>query len=231
MTVYAISDLHLPAGNDKPMDIFGSHWERHFERIRESWTECVKQEDLVLLPGDISWAMRLEDALQDLDMIGRLPGKKIITRGNHDYWWSSISRVREKLPENMFALQNDSIRIGDLVVSGTRGWILPADGVGEDDIKIFKRECARLSLSLDSARRRMQEGDKLICMLHYPPLTDNVRDTDVTRVLEKYSVSHAVYGHLHGSALSGAFRGVHSGVRYHQVSCDGLDFRMHTVIE
>jgi len=230
VTIYAISDLHLPAGNDKPMDIFGSHWERHFERIAESWTECVEKDDLVLLPGDISWAMRLDDAAQDLRAIGMLPGTKVITRGNHDFWWNSVSRVREALPEGMFALQNDSIRIGDCVIAGTRGWILPADGVGADDIKIFRRECARLRLSLDSAARRMNPGDRLICMLHYPPLTDNIRSTEMTRILEEYRVDHVVYGHLHGSALMGAFRGEHEGICYHQVSCDGLHFRIHRVV-
>ena len=190
----------------------------------------VKDEDIVLIPGDLSWGMHLDDALQDLNAIGELPGKKIITRGNHDYWWSSIGRVRDKLPKNMYALQNDSILLDGYLFAGTRGWLLPTDEVEESDIRIFKRELGRLEMSLEHARRLSKDAD-IICMLHYPPLTDNVRDTDVTRVLEKYSVSHAVYGHLHGSALSGAFRGVHSGVRYHQVSCDGLDFRMHTVIE
>lgn len=112
MTVYAIADLHLPAGTNKPMDIFGAHWERHFERISEDWRARVTEEDIVLLPGDISWAMRLEDACMDLDAIGRLPGVKILTRGNHDYWWSSISRVREKLTGNTHALQNDAMKLG-----------------------------------------------------------------------------------------------------------------------
>lgn len=230
MTVYAISDLHLPAGKNKPMDIFGPHWERHFERISESWRERVGEDDLVLLPGDISWAMQLDDARQDLCAIGALPGKKIITRGNHDYWWSSISRVREALPENMYALQNDSIRINNVVICGTRGWILPMDGVDADDIKIFRRECARLRLSLDSAVKKTQPGDTLVCMLHYPPLTDSLRSTAMTEILREYSVSHVVYGHLHGPALCGAFRGEDGGIRYHQVSSDGLDFKIHTVI-
>ena len=231
MTVYAISDLHLPAGNDKPMDIFGSHWERHFERIIESWRAAVTENDLVLLPGDTSWAMRLEDARQDLNAIGELPGKKILIRGNHDYWWGSVSRVREALPEGMYALQNDCIRMDGYVIAGTRGWILPQEGVEAEDIKIFRRECARLRLSLESAQKKRAEGDRLICMLHYPPLTDGMRDTEMTRILEEFKVDHVVYGHLHGSALSGAFRGENGGVRYHQVSCDGLGFNIHTVIE
>lgn len=230
MAIYAISDLHLPAGNDKPMDIFGEHWERHFDRICEDWINRVKAEDIVLLPGDLSWAMHLEDARQDLDAIGNLPGKKIITRGNHDYWWSSIGRVRDRLKDNMFALQNDALFLDGYVFAGTRGWILPTDEVAEDDKRIFRRELKRLEMSLDHARR-LSDDAELICMLHYPPLSDSMRSTEVTAILGAYRCSHVVYGHLHGSALCGAFRGVSDGITYHQVSCDGLGFRMHTVIE
>lgn len=230
MTVYAIGDLHLPAGNDKPMDVFGAHWERHFERICEDWRARVGNNDLVLLPGDISWAMKLDDARQDLNAIGLLPGVKIITRGNHDYWWNSISRVREALNGNTYALQNDAIRVKDVLVAGTRGWILPAEGVQEDDVRIFNRECVRLRLSLEKART-LDANAKLICMLHYPPLTDSVRDTEMTRILQEFGVDHVVYGHLHGSALFGAFRGEHCGIDYHQVSSDGLGFRLHKVCE
>lgn len=230
MAIYAISDLHLPAGSDKPMDVFGEHWERHFERICEDWIKRVRDEDIVLLPGDLSWAMQLEDACQDLDAIKRLPGRKIITRGNHDYWWNSIGRVRDKLGKNMFALQNDAVVLDEYVFAGTRGWILPTEEVGEDDKRIFSREVKRLTMSLEHARR-IAPDKELICMLHYPPLTDSMRDTPVTRQISKFGCSHVVYGHLHGSALFGAFRGIYDGVTYHQVSCDGLDFKLHIVIE
>lgn len=230
MTVYAIGDLHLPAGDDKPMDIFGAHWERHFERICADWLNQVDANDVVLLPGDISWAMRLEDARQDLDAIGRLPGVKVITRGNHDYWWSSISRVREALTGNTYALQNDALRLGPLLVAGTRGWILPMEGVAAEDVKIFRRECARLRLSLERARQ-MDATAPLICMLHYPPLTEQARDTEMTRLMREFQVSHVVYGHLHGPSLAGAFRGNDCGIEYHQVSCDGLGFKLHKVCD
>lgn len=229
MAVYAISDLHLPAGDDKPMDIFGGHWERHFERIQEDWISRVREEDIVLLPGDLSWAMRLEDAVQDLSAIGALPGRKIITRGNHDYWWSSIGRVRDRLDKNMYAIQNDAILLDGYVFCGTRGWILPAEESDPDDIRIFNRELGRLTMSLEAAKR-LSGTAEIICMLHYPPLTDAVRETPVTSVLEDFGVSHVVYGHLHGAALAGAFRGGMNGVNYHQVSCDGLDFKMHRVL-
>ncbi len=230
MAIYAISDLHLPAGNDKPMDIFGEHWENHFDRIREDWTKRVTENDIVLLPGDLSWAMQLDDAVQDLEKISALPGKKIITRGNHDYWWNSIGRVRDKLQKNMFALQNDALILDEYVFAGTRGWILPTEEVAEDDKRIFQRELKRLTMSLEHARR-IAPDLTCICMLHYPPLSDNMRNTEVTRILKEFDVKHVVYGHLHGSALHGAFRGELEGIVYHQVSCDGLNFRIHTVIE
>ena len=230
MTVYAIGDLHLPAGNDKPMDIFGAHWEHHFERICDDWLRNVGADDVVLLPGDISWAMRLAEARQDLDAIGRLPGAKVITRGNHDYWWNSISRVREALSGNTYALQNDAIRLGNALIAGTRGWILPAEGVAEDDIRIFNRECTRLRLSLESARR-LDARAQIVCMLHYPPLTESFRDNSMTRILREFGVSHVVYGHLHGPSLAGAFRGDDCGIEYHQVSSDGLGFKLHKVCE
>ncbi len=230
MAIYAISDLHLPAGNDKPMDIFGEHWEKHFDRIKEDWLKRVTDDDIVLLPGDLSWAMQLQDALQDLDAIGALPGKKILTRGNHDYWWSSIGRVRDKLSKNMYALQNDAVVLDGYVFAGTRGWILPTEEIGEDDKRIFLRELKRLTMSLEHARR-IAPNLPLICMLHYPPLSDNMRSTEVTRILRDFDVKHAVYGHLHGTALNGAFRGESDGIIYHQVSCDGLNFKIHTVIE
>lgn len=230
MAIYAISDLHLPAGNDKPMDIFGEHWENHFDRITEDWVKRVTDQDVVLLPGDLSWAMQLKDAVQDLDKIGALPGRKIITRGNHDFWWNSIGRVRDRLGKDMYALQNDALIIDGVVFAGTRGWILPAEEVGEDDKRIFARELKRLTMSLEHARR-IAPDFTCVCMLHYPPLSDSLRDTPVTAVLKEFDVSHVVYGHLHGSALHGAFRGVHEGIHYHQVSCDGLDFKLHQVIE
>jgi predicted phosphohydrolase len=127
MRIFAISDLHLSEAKSKPMDIFGQHWIEHWTKIRKNWINTVEQDDVVLIPGDISWAMTLDDALADLNSIGQLPGKKIIIRGNHDYWWSSISRVRQALPLDMFALQNDSIHIQGITFCGTRGWVTPSE--------------------------------------------------------------------------------------------------------
>ena len=223
MSVYAIGDLHLPA-KQKPMDIFGDHWKDHFARIREDWIGRVKADDLVLLPGDLSWAMRLEDALDDLNSIGALPGTKLLLRGNHDYWWSSIGRVRRALPEGMFALQNDSMLIGGRLYAGSRGWMLPGPESTEDDLRIYNRERMRLEMSLKHARR-LSETAPITVMMHYPPRTEE--EPGFSDLLEAWGVSDCVYGHLHGSSIYGAVRGVRGSVRYHQVSCDGLDFKLY----
>ena len=154
MAVYAIADLHLPA-RQKPMDVFGEHWRDHFRRISEDWLARVAPDDLVLLPGDLSWAMRLEEAVEDLNSIAALPGTKLLLRGNHDYWWSSIGRVRRVLGEGMFALQNDSVLIGGRLYAGSRGWTLPGPDCTDDDRRIYARERLRLG---DVAAKRQAQG-------------------------------------------------------------------------
>jgi predicted phosphohydrolase len=222
LALFAISDLHLPA-KEKPMDIFGAHWENHFERIREDWLGRVRPGDIVLLPGDLTWAMRLEDALDDLRSVGELPGEKVLLRGNHDYWWSAIGRVRRALPEGMHALQNDSIALGGLVFAGSRGWTLPGASQDEGDLRIYERERLRLEMSLQHARAR-GGGAPLVVMTHYPPLTDSC--AGFSDLIEGSGAVACVYGHLHGPGLRSAFRGERNGVFYHQASCDGLDFKL-----
>lgn len=226
MAIYAIADLHLPGGDIKPMDIFGAHWAGHFERISEDWRAKVKPEDVVLLPGDISWAMALADAKADLEKIGSLPGRKVLLRGNHDYWWNGIGRVRDALPEGMYALQNDCLCLEDTLICGTRGWLLPGEQTSADDMKIYQRELLRLNMTLTQARR-MSQDLPIVCMMHFPPLTDACRDTGFVDLLEQYGVRDAVYGHLHGAGIKIAFRGEHRGIRFHLVSCDGLDFKLY----
>ncbi len=227
MKVFAISDLHLPGGADKPMNVFGEKWEGHFERICEDWTDRVGKDDVVLLPGDLSWAMRLEDAREDIGKIAALPGKKVLLRGNHDYWWTSIGRVRDALEPGMYALQNDALRLGGLLLCGTRGWKDREEGWDEGDEKIYLRELKRLELSILNADR-LGSGLK-VCLMHYPPLSLAQTDTPFTQLIEASGISHVVYGHLHGQALKGAFRGEHNGVSYHQVSCDGTDFKLESI--
>lgn len=234
MTIFAIGDLHLPGGEKKPMDIFGDHWADHFARIQADWCARVTAEDLVLLPGDISWAMRLADAQQDLDAIGLLPGRKVLLRGNHDYWWSSIGQVRAALPEGMYALQNDAFAFDEAIVCGSRGWVVPgASTFDEDDARIYARELMRLEMSLARADRlretRLAQGlpARLVAMLHYPPFNEKQQPSEVTALLSQFGVADAVYGHLHGPGLAMAFSGMLDGVYYHQTSCDGLGFVLH----
>ena len=206
------------------MDVFGSHWKQHFERIRADWLVRVKSGDLVLLPGDLSWAMRLEDAVEDLNSIAALPGEKILLRGNHDYWWGAIGRVRRTLGEGVYALQNDSLLLGGRLYAGTRGWTLPTPESDPDDVRIYERERLRLQMSLKSARSRSADAP-ITALMHFPPLTDE--HPGFSDILEAYGVQDCVYGHLHGAGLYGAVRGLRRGVRYHQVSCDGLDFKLY----
>ena len=206
------------------MDVFGEHWKNHFERIRADWLARVGEGDLVLLPGDLSWAMRLEDAIEDLNSIAALPGQKILLRGNHDYWWSSIGRVRRALGEGVYALQNDSLLLDGRLYAGTRGWTLPGQDASEDDLRIYARERLRLEMSLKHARSR-DASAPITALLHYPPLSDE--QAGFSDILEAFGVTDCVYGHLHGAGLYGAVRGVRGTVRYHQVSCDGLDFKLY----
>lgn len=229
MEIYAIGDLHLPGGSDKPMNVFGPHWEGHFDRISRDWRIKVGEEDAVLIPGDISWAMQARDALPDLMSIGALPGKKVLLRGNHDYWWCGISRLREMLPPGMYAVQNDAMRLGDAAVCGTRGWTLPGRDAAPDDEKIYRRELLRMEMSLNQAVKL--KARRLVVMCHYPPLGEGGADTPLSQILEKYPVNDVVYGHLHGASLRGAVTGTVRGIRYHCVSCDGLDFQVYRLPE
>lgn len=230
MNVFAIGDLHLPGGDEKPMNVFGSHWDGHFQRISKDWRSRVTEEDVVLIPGDISWAMQLRDAVPDLEAIAALPGRKVILKGNHDYWWNSLTQVKGALPQGMQAIQHNAVDMGCAVVCGTRGWTLPTPEtpLSKEDQRIYDREVLRLELALKDGMKF--KGDRpLIVMMHYPPLYDMERDTDFTRLLEQYPVTAVVYGHLHGAGLRVKFNGEHRGVRYQLVSCDGLDFRLAQV--
>ncbi len=225
--LFAIGDLHMSGGDDKPMDVFGPQWDRHFLRIREAWEEMVAPEDVVLIPGDISWAMQLEQAIPDLQEIGKLPGRKILCKGNHEYWWSSLSRVRAALPEGMEALQFDAAETEFCVICGTRGWNYPTarNPLEEKDQKIFRRELQRLEMALDRAEK-IPGGKPILVMMHFPPRMADDPDTPFTRLLEASErVRAVVYGHLHGAAFAGGFAGACRGIDYYPVSCDGIGFR------
>ena len=217
MKIFALSDLHLSFSCDKPMDIFGGNWENYTDKIQANWKARVKDDDIVLIAGDISWAMRLDEARADLKWIDELPGKKIIIKGNHEYWWQSISAVREALPSSIMALQNDSIKIGNYIFCGTRGWVVPEDNRPLE--KIYKREIERLKLTLKSMSSIREEGDKVIAMIHYPPYTYSKGETEFTKLFEEYHVDDVVFGHLHGKVTHEPVA-VINGIKYHFTSCD-----------
>ena len=223
--IFAIADLHLPGGEpDKGMEVFGPHWQGHWNKIQADWRARVSPEDTVVIPGDISWAMTLPAALEDLQSIGALPGKKLLLRGNHDYWWNSIGRVRDTLPAGMYALQNDCIAIDGTVYCGTRGWVLPQrPDFGPHDQTIYAREVSRLRLSLQDAARKHKDVSPRVLM-HFPPLVDS--PTDFTALFAEFGVTKVVYGHLHGSPTPPPVQGTVDGVEYLCAACDQLRFRL-----
>jgi predicted phosphohydrolase len=227
MRFFAISDLHLPGGTQKPMDVFGAHWEGHFEKIKLDWNARVTESDVVLLPGDFSWAMRLTDAMGDLQALDALPGRKVMIRGNHDYWWTSLAQVRDALPPTISILQNDALAIGGVIICGARGWSMPEKESPdyEVDDHLYHRDLARLRLSLEAGRRRSPDG-YLVVMLHYPPLYQWRLRTEYTDLLHEYNAREVVYGHLHGEAFDRGCDGWFDGILYHLVSCDLLGFSL-----
>ncbi len=228
MRLFAIADLHMPGGQDKPMHVFGDHWEGHLERIFGDWQKRVGPEDAVLLPGDITWAMTLDQAMDDLAAIGALPGAKVLLRGNHDYWWSSIGRIRNALPAGVYALQNDAVRLGERIIAGSRGWQTPGSkDFSPQDEKIYNREVQRLALSLRDAAKHEAP---ITVMMHFPPFNEKQEANGFTDLFAEYGVKRVLFGHLHGKSAEAAFRGVRDGVEYSLVSCDALDFRLCEIL-
>lgn len=230
MKIWGISDLHLSFSTDKPMDIFGEQWQDHAGQMAYHWDLLVKNDDIVLCPGDLSWAMKLLEARKDLDWIGARPGTKILVKGNHDYWWNAIGKVRNFIPKNCIALQNDAHDIGEFVVAGSRCWSAPGsfDYTAQDEV-IYKRELERLRMSLDQAML-IGKGKPILAAIHYPPFTMGQENTAFADVLEKYPVKICVYGHLHGQkSFKYAFEGERNGILYMMLSCDYLRFKPRLV--
>lgn len=226
MKIFGIADLHLSFSEniDKPMGVFGSGWENHEERLRSAWLSSVSDEDLVLIPGDISWALKIDDAIADFDWIHGLPGTKIISKGNHDLWWNRINYLNS-LYDDIIFLQNDCYDIEgeDIVVVASRGWPYPgSDEYTEHDAKIYARELLRMKLGLDAAKEKAPDKKIIVC-LHYPPSDPSGRRTAFTEMLEEYGVWKCVYGHLHGqSAFGSGIKGKCRGVEYILASLDYL---------
>ena len=229
MKLYAISDFHISTNTDKPMDVFGGNWIGYLDKIKADWQEKVSADDIVLIAGDISWAMNIDEAKPDLDFFRELTGRKVFIKGNHDYWWSGIGKVRDIMPENCYALQNDSVRFAEagVVVCGSRGWAVPGSpDFDEKDRKIYSREIERFKLSLKSAEKLMQNGDKLIAMIHYPPFNVRRESSAFTDIFEEFGVSAVIYGHLHGKNVRADKLVIKNGVKYYLTSCDMVDNKL-----
>jgi predicted phosphohydrolase len=241
MKIWAIGDLHLSFGvPNKGMDLFG--WNNHAERIQQDWESKVHPDDLVLIPGDISWAMRLEEAKPDLEWLDRLPGTKVMIKGNHDYWWGSLKKVVQMLPPSIHVIQNNSFLWKDVAIGGARLWDSPEYSFGQfitmqknpkaqekliqDEMsqKLFDKELERLKLSLSS----MKEASVKIAMTHYPPIGADLQPTRASQILEQHGIQVCVFGHLHNLHTTGLF-GTARGVRYVLTSADYLDFKLIAV--
>jgi predicted phosphohydrolase len=231
MSLFAISDLHLAIGMEKPMDIFGRHWEDHTARLKEEWLKIVGDGDTVIIPGDISWGMTVLEARPDFEFIESLPGRKIISKGNHDYWWSSVRKLENFFEENgmktIDILKNNSFRIDETTtICGTRGWIMPCDNnYNQKQEIIYKRELGRLRASLESAAVNRNENERIIVALHYPPLLAQYTETEFTQMLEEYNVNECVFGHIHKNGSEKCFEGELRSVAYHNISADKLAFK------
>ena len=223
MNVFAIADLHLSSSGEKPMDIFGPAWVGHYQQIEDNWRRLISEGDLVLLPGDLSWALRLDDAMADLRLIESLPGEKVFIQGNHDYWFSSPAKVRGVLGPHTHLVRFDAGVFGRVAVCGTRGWLWPGhpEYKPDEDAKYWNRELKRLELSLRPLARL--QWDVAVAMLHFPPLDANGA-SEMCEMIRAAGVRFAVYGHLHGEATRDAFEGERDGVLYKCVSADKLNF-------
>lgn len=223
MSIYAISDLHLSYNTDKPMDIFG--WKNYENKIKENWNSKVKESDLVILGGDFSWSMDLKDTYKDFEFIHKLPGKKILIKGNHDYWWGTLTKMKKYINEIGFNdinfLYNNSYEFEGKIICGTRGWNF--SDLQEEDEKIYNREIQRLRLSLEDAVKKYGNEKEIIVCLHYPPLKTN-EISDFVRVMEKYNVTKCIYGHLHGPAHKFVIEKSIDNIQYIMTSCDYTNF-------
>ena len=228
MALYTIGDTHLSFSSDKPMDVFGGGWEGYVDKLRLAFT-TVQPEDTVVLCGDLSWGMSLEEAREDFAFLNALPGRKLLMKGNHDYWWTTANKMRKFFEENGFTtfdiLHNNCHFYGDIALCGTRGWFYEEDR-GEHSAKIFNRELIRLEASLKAA------GDKeKYCFLHYPPIYQGYRCQEIIDLLERYGVTRCCYGHLHGGSHRLAITGLQGTVDYSLVSADYLGFRPKLLLD
>ena len=242
MAIFTIGDLHLSFHESKPMDIFGDNWKGHEEKIKKDWIEKVTENDLVILPGDFSWSTYLKDTYEDFSYLHSLPGKKLLLKGNHDYWWTTLKSMREFLKENQFDdidfLYNTAYEFENYICAGTRGWGQSQEEVNE---KMIQRETLRLELSLKEAKKLLKRDNlekEIIVFMHYPPITNNQIEecekknkqmeeiNSFVKIMKEYNIKRCYYGHLHGISIKEAVEGEYDGIEFKLVSADGLDFKL-----
>ena len=242
MSLYIIGDLHLSFGEnrkeEKPMNIFGNNWDDHSEKIKKDWLEKVKPEDTVILAGDFSWSTYLEDTYADFSYLNSLPGKKIMLKGNHDYWWTTITSMKKYLEENKFEnidfLHNNSFEIENKIIVGTRGWALNDT---ENANKMINREASRLELSIKSAIEQYGNEKEIICIMHYPPISSScmkneyLYDSKFLSLMKQYGIKRCYYGHLHGKAHKDAIEGNIEGIELKLISSDYLNFKLYKIVD
>ncbi|MCI8332542.1 MAG: serine/threonine protein phosphatase [Clostridiales bacterium] len=232
MSLFVLSDTHLSESVQKPMDIFGARWLHYTEKLKENWLQTVQPADTVIIPGDISWAMTLAEAEQDLMLLGSLPGQKILCRGNHDYFWTSLSKMKSFLLEKGIAhmdfLQNNAIACENIIITGTRGWYASAADApdGADFDKITARELLRFDMSLQEAEKLQAQSEseyEWIAVFHFPPLMGDYVNHDIIRLLKKYHIKRVYFGHIHGLYHLPPVT-TFDGISFHLVSADYLNF-------
>jgi len=225
MSIFAISDLHLSFGTDKPMNIFRG-WDNHTQRLSANWKRLIKPEDTVVLPGDFSWALKLEESAEDFRFLENLPGKKILLKGNHDLWWSTAKKLREFWQENGFSsvdiVYNNCLVAEGYAISGTRGWFY--DNTGSK--KVLLREAGRLDLSLKEAEKT---GLPILTFLHYPPVYGEFVCDEILDVLKSHNIKKVYYGHIHGAGFNNAVKSF-DGIEFRLISCDCIDFTPYFIV-
>jgi len=238
MSIYIIGDLHLSFSEDKPMEIFGVNWKNHSDKIKQNWEKEVKPQDTVILAGDFSWAMNLKDTYKDFEYLNNLPGKKILLKGNHDYWWTTVTSMKNYLTENNLDnidfLYNNSYCIENKIIVGTRGWSL-LDTINSE--KMIKREAARLELSIKYAIENFGEDKEIIAVMHYPPISNSSMKNEYTyksdflEIMKKYNIKKCFYGHLHGTSHKDAIEGTVCGINFKLISSDYLEFKLFKIVD
>ena len=231
MSIFVIGDLHLSFNENKPMDIFGDNWIGHEEKIKNNWIKNVKENDLVVIPGDFSWSTYLKDTIKDFEFLDKLPGKKLLLKGNHDYWWTTITSMRNFIKNNNFKnidfIYNNSYEFENYIIAGTRGWSITDE---EMDRKLIKRELARLELSIKDGIEKYGDNKEILIFMHYPPIT-NAKilcndELEFVQIMKKYNVKKCFYGHLHSISIKDAVQGIIEEIEFKLVSADGLDFKL-----